>query len=311
MKIIIFGLGSIGQRHARLLQQHFPQHYLSAFRSNRTARNNLGILELHCWDEVISLSPDVAFITNPTAEHVSTAIACLEKGMHLFIEKPLSNNLESLERLSYLTENLRKTVYVAYCLRFHPVILWLKNHLQQYRPLHAAIYNSSHLSQWRKAVNPRSNYSAYREKGGGIILDQSHEFDYIRYLFGPFSLTAIQAGRISNVTHNAEDYVDLLLKVNGLAITVHLNFCSYFTQRRIIIDFADHCIKADLIASVITEYRDNQKKEYCFPIELDEIYLCQLHYFFNNLNNPGFMNGLDEARLLFKDIISLKQEAVS
>ena len=88
MKVVIFGLGSIGRRQARLLLDNF-RHELFAFRSNEgIAPNDLGIKEIYNWEEVEKLNPEVAFITNPTFLHLETALKCAKLGMHLFIEKP-------------------------------------------------------------------------------------------------------------------------------------------------------------------------------------------------------------------------------
>ena len=96
MKVLIFGLGSIGSRHARLLKG-MGEHDLYAFRSQRQVPcNDLGIPEIFSWDEVGQVSPEVAFITNPTSLHISTALSCAERGMSLFVEKTKSSWLRQV-----------------------------------------------------------------------------------------------------------------------------------------------------------------------------------------------------------------------
>src|SRR3989344_7928398 len=99
MKIIFFGLGSIGQRHAKILLKGYS-HDLYAFRSGVSNEPNpLGIKELSTWEEVSSLRPDVAFITNPTSLHIEIALKCAELDCKLFIEKPVGKDLEGLVKL--------------------------------------------------------------------------------------------------------------------------------------------------------------------------------------------------------------------
>ena len=150
MKIIFFGLGSIGLRHAVLLQKHF-KHDLYAFRSGKKDRGNeLGIPEVLDWDALDQLNPDVAFITNPTSMHVSTVRTCLEKGMKIFLEKPIGRDLTGLDDLTRYVKRKRCVSYVAYVLRFHPVLKKLQKIIEENDVMHMRVITTSYLPTWRK-----------------------------------------------------------------------------------------------------------------------------------------------------------------
>ena len=51
-------------------------------------------------DEALANSPKIAVIANPTALHVPVAIAAAQRGCHLFLEKPVSNSLAGVDRLT-------------------------------------------------------------------------------------------------------------------------------------------------------------------------------------------------------------------
>lgn len=68
-----------------------------------------------------------------------TASQCARRGMHLFIEKPLSDSLKGFSDLLRLTQKKNLTVYIAYCLRFHPVIAKLKELLKGKKVVHARV----------------------------------------------------------------------------------------------------------------------------------------------------------------------------
>src|SRR3990167_10434426 len=122
MKIIFFGMGSIGHRHAGILLKNY-NHYLYAYRSGVSDKpNSLGIKELNTWDEVEKLKPDIAFITNPTSLHIETAIKCALLDCKLFIEKPIGKDLTDLDKLIEIVKNKKLVTYIAYNRRFHPVI---------------------------------------------------------------------------------------------------------------------------------------------------------------------------------------------
>lgn len=57
MKVVFFGLGSIGKRHAKILIENY-RHDLYVFRSGvNDAPTILGIQELHSWDDIEKLKP--------------------------------------------------------------------------------------------------------------------------------------------------------------------------------------------------------------------------------------------------------------
>lgn len=307
MKILFFGLGSIGQRHAKLLKENF-EHQLFAFRSRpENIGNDLGITEVHSWQEVEALQPDVAFITNPTSKHVETAIKCANLGMHLFIEKPLSDSLKDVVELENICQEKGLKIYIAYCLRFHPVIMKMRELLNGKQVYHVRVVCSSYLPDWRRGRDSKKVYSAQTSLGGGVLLDLSHEFDYIQYLFGPISEMQGQFGRASDVTVDAEDYADVLIRTeNSVPANLHLNFMSCNLERSIRVDLKDGFLVGDLINSRL-EYSDRGKNEsWQFSSDRNEYLKQQLEYFFSNLGRPTMMNDLQEAKPLLNKILEFK-----
>src|SRR3989338_4123125 len=97
-KILIIGLGSIGQRHHRNL--------LALGYGNVWAydANNKKIKDLRL--KISTLTPsalqdfDVAFICTPNYLHMKHALLAARAGCDLFIEKPLSHSLKGIDRKS-------------------------------------------------------------------------------------------------------------------------------------------------------------------------------------------------------------------
>ncbi|OGE30444.1 hypothetical protein A3C59_00465 [Candidatus Daviesbacteria bacterium RIFCSPHIGHO2_02_FULL_36_13] len=307
MKIIFFGLGSIGQRHANILLKDYT-HDLYAFRSSAKSKpNELGIKELYSWDELEKLKPDVAFITNPTSLHIETAIKCAEFGCKLFIEKPIGSSLKDFEKLKKIVKSKKIVTYIAYNLRFHPIILKLKKNIENKKILHARVVCTSYLPTWRPDRDFLKGYSANTNMGGGVILDLSHELDYISYLLGDINKMTGTYSKRSNVTVDAEDFVDYLLETKTTPVNIHINFLSQLRQRYIQIDFDQLTIIADLIDSEIREYKNDilhktEKVDY----QKGQEYSDQIKYFLDNIDNPSMMNNLSEASGLFEKITAFK-----
>lgn len=307
MKIVFFGMGSIGQRHAGILKSKF-KHDLYAFRSGKSDnKNELGIQEINSWKEVESLKPDIAFITNPTSLHIETAIKCAKLGCKLFIDKPIGDKIDGLTKLEKIVKEKKLVTYIGYNLRFHPVIQNLQKYFDKNDFLHMSVLTTSYLPNWRKGTDFKKNYRTIKDLGGGVILDLSHEFDYIDYLLGDIKLLFGRFSKRSDLTNDVEDYADVLIDSGKGPVNLHIDFFGHRRERIIQINFRNLTVVGDLVNSQIEEYRKEKvirvKK---FEVERNFSFESQLDYFFKNIDNPKMMNNLIEASVLYKKIIKFK-----
>ncbi len=306
MRVLIFGLGSIGMRYARLLQG-IGEHQLYAFRSNSTSQNPMGIPEVFDWDSVDTIKPEVAFITNPTSLHVKTALACAKRGMALFIEKPIDSTLSNLDDLIGIVRQRNLATYVAYVLRFHPALQAMRTYLRNKKVLHARVQCTSYLPEWREGVDSKLTYSARKDLGGGVILDVSHEFDYIRYLFGEITSIEGHAAKLSHVTQDAEDVMDATVKCGSVFLNMHINVFSRHVERRIQVDTEDGYCEADLVFNRFLCRSIDGQEEQVYSIGRDDLFRDQLAYFFGNIHNPTMMNNLENAAVLFRTLVHFRE----
>ena len=90
--------------------------------------NDLGIPEISSWDEVRHSVRCCAY--RQSHEHAHRHGHSLRGArLHLFIEKPIDCRLDGLDHLLRIVAERRLTAYVAYPLRFHPVVRELKERL--------------------------------------------------------------------------------------------------------------------------------------------------------------------------------------
>ena len=307
MKIIFFGLGSIGLRHARILKK-FKNLRLYSYRTFKgQIQNNLGIEEVKDFRAIKKIKPDVAFITNPTSLHLPTAIDCAKLKINLFIEKPLGHKTQDINKLLRIVSLNDLTTYVAYVLRFHPVIKALKTYMKTLNFFHMRMMATSYLPDWRPQIDHLKSYSAHQKMGGGVINDLSHELDLAQFILGPIKKIKGRFDRRSQVTIDTEDYADIFVETKSGPANIHINFLSQMEQRLIQMDFKEKSIVGDVLHSTVTEYKHGQPvKRIQFKEGYAECYQEQLRYFFRNIKNPRLMNNVFEASQLTRKIQELK-----
>ena len=285
MKVVVFGLGSIGQRHARLLSKHWgAELYALRTRKGQSPVRGLKIREVESMAGVAKLNPAAVFVTNPTHLHGETASQCIRAGVRrIFLEKPIDCDPFRLRKLTKLVQKTGTPVYVGYSLRFHPVIAHLKEQLAGRTVRHLRMVCTSWLPDWRAGQNYRKSYSADPEKGGGVLLDLSHEFDLLEFLTGR-RLVRLSgwAGNSGKLGIRAEDEADVLATLDGgIRANVHLDFCSYRRERRIQVDVDDGFLEADLLRGrLLSISHDRRPVEKSVPVDADGMYASQLKNFF-------------------------------
>jgi len=243
MKILIAGLGGIGQRHARNLRailgndveliawrvRHLTHVITPTLEADET-RNVETEYNLRAFDNLshaLAEKPTAAFICNPTSFHVSTAQACAEAGCHLFLEKPVSHNLAGVRELLGTVEARNLVALVGYQLRFHPCLWALSTLLAAKsvgRILAVRAVIGEHLPAWHRYEDYRKMYASSAALGGGVILSQIHEFDYLYSLFGMPRTVYSLGGHWSSLDIDVEDTASTLMNfsVDDKPIAVHL-----------------------------------------------------------------------------------------
>jgi predicted dehydrogenase len=298
MKVLFFGLGSIGMRHAKLLLDHFDVD-IAAYRSGN-GQSLPSIREFSTLEDAFYFQPDIAFITNPTDLHIETAIACAERSIHLFIEKPLSNRIKGIDQLIRLIRKNNLVNHVAFCLRYHPVIKYLKTAVDHTTSYYSRTICSSYLPLWRPEQDYRKSYSADKSRGGGVIHELVHELDYNEYLFGKVNRMTKTSGKASNLEISAEDFSEIQLDhANGLQSHISIDFFSHLRERAIRIYYPDKVITGDIINRTVRIFREHElAKEITFDEE--NMYLNQLRSFFNAIDRKpaNSLCSVEEAKNL-------------
>jgi len=311
MKILYFGLGSIGIRHLKLLKKNYD-HEIYAY---RTRKEDVfpGIHNIYDLEEAIKVKPDIVFITNPTSLHIETAITCLKAGItNLFIEKPLSNSLDNLDIFFKEIKNSSAIVHVGYSMRHNPIIKRMKQLIEERKEkiFYTQTLNSSYLPNWRPGRDYRKIYSSKNSQGGGVILDLIHEFDFNEWFFGKIKSINGIYGKISSLEIDSEDFCDVNITFeNNLIATIHLDYFGFNTQRFIRILTSQEENFADLIKKEISFKNELKTKKEAFEFERNDYFEEQLALFLEGIENESKeIVNVEDARDLLEKILKFKRE---
>jgi predicted dehydrogenase len=204
-RALVVGCGSIGRRHAKNLKflgvQNLALCDTNADALNLCAEEVQGQLFSDYLEALSDFKPDMTVICTPPVYHVEEALEALRARSHVFIEKPLSHESSGIEVLIAEARHRDRNVQIGYNMRFHPGLKILKDLIDSGkigRVLWLNAESGQYLPDWRPWQNYRDSYSARKDLGGGIILDGSHELDYICWLLGGRPEVSCRAEHLSS-----------------------------------------------------------------------------------------------------------------
>lgn len=258
MKIVIIGFGSIGQRHYRILSKIYdPKKIFVLTKQSIKIKNKLKNL-----NDIIKFNPDYIIISSENYKHYNQ-LKFLEKNLYgkkILVEKPLFH-----KNLKLKIE--RNKVYVGYNLRFHPLLIKLREILKNKKIIDFKVITNSYLPNWRKNIVYSKNFTAFKEKGGGIILDLSHEIDILTWFEKKIKFFYSSYSKLSNLKMNTEDNLKLIGKFKNSNFYLDLNYFSRNELRYFFIDTNNLSINLDLIRNNLII--SNGKKKKFIKVKID------------------------------------------
>jgi predicted dehydrogenase len=231
MKFLVAGLGSIGQRHIKNLSGLRSCDILAYRVRKRTLDGLVEKYNVKTYvdlEEALDQKPDSILVTNPTSHHIPVAISSARRGCHLFIEKPLSDQLDGTDELERLVGKKNLVCLIGCNFRFHPGLGLVKKLLDDQeigKVISARIQAGEYLPDWHPEEDYREGYSARKDLGGGVILTLIHELDYAYWFFGKPAKVFCFADKLSKLDIDVEDTAEILMKYpDGNVIEIHLDY---------------------------------------------------------------------------------------
>jgi len=326
LRILFIGLGSIGQRHLRIIKNLYQKkidiYYLKKTNSNIVINDNLKAKKVKSLSKYYNIkeinlseiSPgfiDLTFITNIVSEHINYALKMARLKSNLFIEKPLSNNLSGIKSLINISKKNKIKIYVGYHLRFHPGIIKLKNLIVSKvlgKPISGLFYFGEYLPMTRTYTDYSKTHMAQKKLGGGATLSLSHQIDLCIHLIKNLTLTYSSISKKSNLKINTDDSCKIVFKdIDNSSFFLVQNFLDNPPDFFIKLNFEKGYSEWNYLNKtlIIHENKKKVRKINFLKLERNHIFENQIRFIIKDCKKPyelnkGFLESIDCLKIIEK-----------
>lgn len=322
MQAIVIGLGSMGKRRIRLLQQNFPDISITGVDTNQerilfcekeyhieSFYSLTSALEMHCYD--------YAFVCTSPLSHAVIIKVCLENSINVFTEINLVTDgyQENME----LARLKKVKLFLSSTMIYREEMKYIKEAVKQYNGL--LCYNY-HVGQYLPDWHPWENYTDFfigQKRSNGCRELLAIELPWIMKTFGPIDKVQVQKTKVTKLNIDYEDcYMILIHHINGAIGTLVVDVVSREAIRTLRIfgenlfmqwngtpdSFAVKNIETGNLETVNLYEKTNQLSMYNKTI-IENQYVSEMQQFFDEVNHMketiyGFEDDLETLECIDK-----------
>jgi predicted dehydrogenase len=214
LRAAVIGAGAMGRNHLRVLND-LQGVELAALAdadpatAERAARP-FGVPAYTSYVELLDKEkPDAVVVAVPTVMHREVALAAIERGVHLLVEKPIAFTVDDGQEIIDAAKKAGVVLTVGHIERYNPAVLELHKRLQ-----------AGELGRVFQIHARRLGPFPPRVRDVGVVIDlASHDVDVMRFLTGS-EVTRIYAETARRIHTDHEDLLSGLLRFEDGSIGV-------------------------------------------------------------------------------------------
>ena len=314
-KIIIIGYGNIALKHKKILSQLIKNSNIIFFRITKNNNNKKNDKFFYEIKDILNFKPDLIVVANPASKHIEICQKLLILKSPFFIEKPISNNLLKAKNFIKKCNDNSVPLFIGYNLRFMQSLIEVKKILQKkiLGSLNLVLVEAGYnLINWRVNKDYKKTVSAQKKLGGGVLLEFSHEIDYLIWLFGSIKEIDCFTNNYSSLKMDVEDFANLrvffdktTLSKNLLTI-VNLDFFRQDKTRKFTIIGSKSTLKWDAIngsVKIFDKFKNKWITLYKDKKDLKKSYIKEWIFFLKIINNKNYKilnDGMDALKAINK-----------
>jgi len=209
LRVGVIGLGSMGRHHARAWTEVAGAELVAVADADPRAveravrgRTIQGFTDPTAMLEAISL--DAVSIAVPTGRHEEVAVAAMERGVAVLVEKPLAGDEAAARRIIACAERTGAVATVGHIERFNPAVLELERRLRE-----------NPLGRIFQIKSRRTGPMAARIRDVGVTVDlATHDIDIMRRVVGA-PITRIYSETAQRLHSTHEDLLIALVRFSN------------------------------------------------------------------------------------------------
>ncbi|MEM2141029.1 Gfo/Idh/MocA family oxidoreductase [Nitrososphaera sp.] len=210
-RVAVIGVGGWGKNHARVMYELGCLAAVCDMDASRAeeAGGRYGVAHYSSPDEMLqNENLDACLVCTPTRTHSQVARKVMEKGLHAFVEKPLSFSSTECEEMAETAKQNRVVLTSGYIERFNPAVCETKKMISDRK------YGDLLMMEFH-----RENRMPPHIKDVGIIYDTSvHDIDTAMYLFD--SKPKVVFARSGKMFNPYEDFATIMLGFSGQKVAI-------------------------------------------------------------------------------------------
>ena len=226
LKTALVGVGKVTDMHARALVNLKESHFTAVCGRSRektgTYAARYGVKAYTDVSEMVSRERiDVVIICTPHPWHREPAIAALEAGANVLIEKPLASSLEDCDAIIETSRRCGKQIGVVCQRRWYPPAMRVREAIDAGK-IGQPVFATINMLGWRdKAYYENDPWrGTWKGEGGGVLVNQApHQLDLLQWYMGGEIEECY--GVWSNMNHpylEVEDTANAILKFKNGAV---------------------------------------------------------------------------------------------
>lgn len=253
LRIGVIGAGVMGSNHARVLMGMpgiIPVGIADPDHAHRQRATDLiGCPTYETYEAMLDSGVDAVTIAAPTHLHHEIALACLDRKIHVLVEKPIATSAQEGHDIVAAAKRAGVTLMVGHVERFNPAVAAVKQAIQGEDILSIAITR----------VGPFPP----RMSNVGVVIDLAvHDIDLIRWFTGS-DIVEVQP-QLSSAVAEREDIALLQFRTaNGVLAHINTNWLTPFKARTVTVATRGKYVMGDLLTRQVTE---------CFGFQPDGSY---------------------------------------
>lgn len=284
MKVAIFGLGSIGRRHAKCFKIAGASEVIGmdpATDRRTQFQEEFGFKSYENEAIAFEQKPNLIIIASPNRFHIEQGLECLKNNVPMMMEKPIGTRLEQIEDFANKIVSQSLFFHMGSNWKFHPAFLKMSEIIESGdigRPISGQVLAGQWLPDWHPWEDYRHMYAARKDLGGGAIFD-THELDYLLWLLGDvkrFVGFHIHSGALEIST---EDVASASIEFrSGALVSITTDYIQRLGRRRYLVACSEGTLDWEFTRGTIEVYHAATKQTESIEVtlsDLNEMYVAQ------------------------------------